>query len=86
MSQPASFVTPMVEELVLACRHSHREWKRKAFYVGRPDSGIGAFVKRRDGSLWVRWVVLCWWCRLWRFLRRQKPLDRKLRETVWRPS
>ena len=104
MSQPASIVEPRPGEVVLSCRHPHREWRQKPYYVGYSDPlkdsgggpgggggdtyikhpGIGALIRRRDGSqFYVRWVVLCWSCRLWRWLGWSDPLIWAAKEMVW---
>ena len=81
MSQPASLKEPRYKETVLACPHEWG-WRSKAVYIGH-HSGIGALVKTVHGQVFIRWVVLCWRCRLWRWLLRQRPLQRAKREMVW---
>jgi uncharacterized C2H2 Zn-finger protein len=97
MSQPASFDKPRDGETVLACPHRF-EWKRKAFYIGHVQdgqpTGLGRYVRRRlsgirhlddqpNEGIWVRWIVLCAWCRFWRWVRRQDPIEGARREIVW---
>lgn len=82
MSQPASLKFPRDGETVLACRHDWR-WKRKPFYIGH-SSGLGALIKMANGEQWfIRWVVLCWRCRLSRWLLRRRPLQFAKRALVW---
>lgn len=89
MSQPASFDKPRDGETVLACPHL-LGWKHKLFFVGDirdgKPTGLGLYVRRRstDEGIWVRWVVLCWWCRLIQWLRRKDPIAKVRREMVWR--
>lgn len=81
MGQPASFKSPRDKETVLACRHD-RAWKRKPIYIGH-SSGLGALVKTPTGPVFIRWVVLCWLCRLGRWVLRRRPLQWARREIVW---
>jgi hypothetical protein len=88
MSQPASFDQPRDGETVLACPHDSK-WKRKLFFVGDirdgKPTGLGLFVRRRatDEGIWVRWVVLCWWCSWRRARKRQEPVHRAKCEMIW---
>jgi len=84
MSQPASLKEPRDGEVVLACPH---DWGRRSrtVYIGHP-SGLGALVKGQGingEGIYIRWVVLCWRCRLGRWLRRQNPLARARRRMMW---
>ena len=82
MSQPASFVEPAKGETVLACPHT-RQWKRKTCYIG-DENGLGSFIKRSGKDpLYIRWVVLCWQCRAWAWVRRRDPVRMVKRAIVW---
>lgn len=79
MSQPASLKHPRNGEVVYACRHLHRDRelylaetpRRTRFYVGT-EEGLGILLRVETHSpsplegkgVWVRWVILCGWCRL----------------------
>lgn len=87
MSQPASLKEPRDGETVLACQHDF-EWKRKPLFIGHIQdgqrTGLGRLVQRPGKDpLWIRWIVLCAWCRFWRWAKRQDPIKRARREIVW---
>jgi hypothetical protein len=93
MSQPASFTSPRPGEVVLSCRHPYRERGQKAYNISyqeplkgdaHKDPGLGSLIRRRDGTtFYCRWVVLCWWCRLWSWFRFADPIKKAVREMVW---
>jgi hypothetical protein len=81
LSQPASFNEPRDQETVLSCKHITR--KLKTFYVG-DKNGLGMFIRSKQaGDFWVRWIVLCWWCNLWRWLLRREPLAAASCKSAW---
>ena len=97
MSQPASFDQPREGETILACPHDLK-WKRKLFFIGDiregKPTGLGRYVQRRSPGtgnpedrpiegIWVRWVSLCWFCDLWRRVRKQEPMHMAKREVLW---
>ncbi len=89
MSQPASLKEPRDGETVLACKHD-RPWKMKAVFVGHYDTegnptGLGMLVTGPSGvQTFIRWVVLCWACRVRRWVSRKKLLQLAAREAIWR--
>ena len=86
MSQPASLTEPRPGETVLSCPHLTSYWGQRAIFVGYKDPlksgvldfqdpGIGMLVRGADGApFYIRWVVLCWWCRLRSWLQQKPPL------------
>ena len=95
MSQPASLTEPRPGETVLACPHPHRLWHQKALFIGYKDPlksgvlefkdpGIGALVRDSQGRpFYIRWAVLCWWCRLRCWVGRRPPLTATRKMMRW---
>ena len=95
MSQPASLTEPRPGEIVLSCRHPNREWLQKAIFIGyreplkpgihdHKDPGIGALIRGTNGEpFYIRWVVLCRWCRLRRWVFRQLPMPYARLRMMW---
>jgi hypothetical protein len=61
-------------------------WGQRAIFIGHrdplksnvldfKDPGIGALIRGSNGEpFYIRWVVLCWWCRLKMWLQCKPPL------------
>ena len=69
---------------MLSCKHPTREWRQKAINIGYRSTGLGRLIRRQDGSeFYCRWVVLCWWCRVRRWVARVDPMELAALEMEW---
>mgnify|MGYP001171358022 CR=1 FL=1 len=96
MTQIPETFDPRAGETVLCCKHK-LGWKSAGYYIGftdpikdslgnqREDHGLGILI-RDNGSgeqFYVRWILLCWKCRLICWVRRLKPVSRARRKVEW---
>jgi hypothetical protein len=91
MTKAPKAFDPRAGETVLCCKH-HLGWKSEGYYIGhtdpvgneRTDHGLGILIRDGHGEqFYVRWVLLCWKCRLVCWVRRLKPISRARRKVEW---
>ena len=68
------FEGPRDGDVVMGCKHTPRRGAR-LHYIG-DENGLGLWIKTQlVGNFWCRWVCLCWWCEVVRWIRRKAPLE-----------